>query len=131
MNDQRIKALISEISSDAFYEGIDILDIVENVHPSTRCAVSELSKVDRLRLIIRLAQFELDGLEKANHGSPYDRGTADSYYGRAKNPHYYPNGSYNDPLMTEKEMTVEQIQDYNNGFDDNERDGFFKEWTDS
>ena len=29
-----------------------------------------------------------------SHGSPYDRGSADAYYGRAKDPHKYPSGSY-------------------------------------
>ena len=28
------------------------------------------------------------------HGSPYDRGSADSYYSRTKSPHYYKEGSY-------------------------------------
>jgi hypothetical protein len=27
------------------------------------------------------------------HGSPYDRGSADSYYGRPLSPHWWPNGT--------------------------------------
>ena len=27
------------------------------------------------------------------HGDPFDRGSADSYYGRAPNPHKYPKGT--------------------------------------
>ena len=27
------------------------------------------------------------------HGSPWDRGSADSYYHRPRNPHYYPEGT--------------------------------------
>ena len=29
------------------------------------------------------------------HGSPFDRGSADSWYGRERKPHFYPNGTYN------------------------------------
>ena len=28
------------------------------------------------------------------HGSPFDRGSADSHYGRPQDPHWYPEGSY-------------------------------------
>ncbi len=28
------------------------------------------------------------------HGSPKDRGSADAYYSRPYNPHYWPEGSY-------------------------------------
>lgn len=34
-----------------------------------------------------------------SHGSPYDRGSADAYYGRQKDPHKYPNGTYNAPRI--------------------------------
>ena len=43
------------------------------------------------------------------HGGPYDRGGADSYYGRAKEPHFYPQGTYNGKRVEEFEMTQEQI----------------------
>ena len=29
------------------------------------------------------------------HGSPFDRGSADSWYSRERKPHFYPNGTYN------------------------------------
>jgi len=64
------------------------------------------------------------------HGSPYDRGAADSYYARSKNPHFYPNGTYNNPLVMKGFMTSKEIEDYNKGYDDNERDGHFKDWGD-
>tara|TARA_B100002019_G_scaffold98042_1_gene84454 strand:+ start:1302 stop:1547 length:246 start_codon:yes stop_codon:yes gene_type:complete len=62
------------------------------------------------------------------HGGPYDRGSADSYYGRGKNPHYYPHGTYNGKRVEEFEMTAEEIAEYHKGFDDNEADGNFKDW---
>ena len=33
--------------------------------------------------------------ELIRHGGPWDRGSADSYYRRGANPHYYTGGSYN------------------------------------
>jgi hypothetical protein len=30
----------------------------------------------------------------ATHGSPFDRGSADSWYSRPQQPHWYPEGSY-------------------------------------
>ena len=62
------------------------------------------------------------------HGGPYDRGSADSYYGRGKNPHYYPHGTYNGKRVEEFEMTAKEIAEYHKGFDDNEADGNFKDW---
>ena len=62
------------------------------------------------------------------HGGPYDRGSADSYYGRKKDPHYYPHGTYNGKRVEEFEMTAKEIAEYHKGFDDNEADGNFKDW---
>jgi hypothetical protein len=62
------------------------------------------------------------------HGGPYDRGSADSYYGRAKEPHFYPQGTYNGKRVEEFEMTQEQIDAYNRGYDENESAGNFKDW---
>lgn len=57
------------------------------------------------------------------HGSPYDRGSADSWYSRGRDPHWYPNGTYNgDRIDPSNGMTDEQIAEYNQGYDDNESD---------
>ena len=40
-------------------------------------------------------------------GSPEDRGSADRYYYRRCIPHYYPNGTGNEPRIEEKDMTPE------------------------
>lgn len=60
------------------------------------------------------------------HGSPYDRGAADSYYGRPRNPHYYPEGTYNGQEVTD--LTSEELEAYNAGYDDNESSGVKKDW---
>jgi hypothetical protein len=61
-----------------------------------------------------------------SHGSPYDRGSADSYYQRARSPHYYPQGSYVGERITD--LTLEQLEAYNAGFNDNEATQNFKDY---
>ena len=62
------------------------------------------------------------------HGGPYDRGRADSYYGRGFTPHYYKGGTYFTDRVELKDMTQDEIDAYNAGFDDNEREGDHKDW---
>ena len=62
------------------------------------------------------------------HGGPYDRGRADSYYRRSQKPHYYPNGTNSHPIILKEFMTVTQVNDYNDGYVDNELNGDFKDW---
>lgn len=60
------------------------------------------------------------------HGSLYDRGSADSYYGRGRSPHWYPNGSYNgDPV---EDLTREEVEEYLAGYEYNERYGDKKDY---
>ena len=51
------------------------------------------------------------------HGSPYDRGSADYYYGRGRNPHYYPNGTGNAPRVKVEDMTQAELDAYHAGYD--------------
>ena len=60
------------------------------------------------------------------HGGPYDRGSADSYYRRTRDPHYFVGATYQSPRIDESDMTREEINAYNAGFDDNESEGNFK-----
>ena len=60
------------------------------------------------------------------HGSPYDRGSADSYYRRPPRPHYFVDGSYTSQEVTE--LTIEEAQEYYRGFEDNEASQNFKDW---
>ena len=60
------------------------------------------------------------------HGSPFDRGSADSYYHRPVDPHYYPLGTGNGERVTD--LTPEQIQEYLNGYAWNEAHGDKKNW---
>jgi hypothetical protein len=65
---------------------------------------------------------------ETRHGSPYDRGMADSYYQRGRNPHYFKGDSYNSPRVTYKDMTPDEVVAYHAGYDDNEDAGDYKDW---
>lgn len=62
------------------------------------------------------------------HGGPYDRGSADSYYRRGFQPHYFVGATYQSEVITIDDMTPEEIMAYKAGYDDNEEDGNFKDW---
>jgi hypothetical protein len=63
---------------------------------------------------------------RKQHGSLFDRGSADSYYGRPQEPHWYPEGSYNGNAVTA--LTPEEVQEYLAGYDHNEQFGGKKSW---
>jgi hypothetical protein len=61
--------------------------------------------------------------DRSRHGGLYDRGSADSYYRRAKNPHWYPEGTGHGKKVTD--LTEEEIKEYMLGYDENTE---FKNW---
>jgi len=63
------------------------------------------------------------------HGGPFDRGLADSYYHRDRNPHYYVGASYQSEVLLPKDMTDTEVSDYNAGYDWNEQFGDKKEYA--
>jgi len=63
------------------------------------------------------------------HGGAYDRGSADAYYGRPREPHYYTGASYNSIRLDEVDMSLEEIAAYNQGYDDQVRSGDRKDWN--
>ena len=67
-----------------------------------------------------------ENLVDKSHGSPWDRGGADSYYHRPKDPHYYPLGTGNGYKITE--LTDAQVQEYLAGYEWNEKYGDKKCW---
>jgi hypothetical protein len=62
------------------------------------------------------------------HGSPFDRGSADSYYHRGRDPHWYPEGTYKGERVGKEQMTAQQIQAYLAGYQYNEQFGDKKDW---
>ena len=59
----------------------------------------------------------------ARHGGPFDRGSADSYYSRGREPHYYVGDTAMSAHIEESEMNPEAIEAYNAGYDYNEEYG--------
>ena len=62
------------------------------------------------------------------HGSPADRGSADSWYLRPKNPHYYPHGTDNGTRIEAADMTAAERKAYNDAYDKNEQEGNHKDY---
>lgn len=62
------------------------------------------------------------------HGSPFDRGSADSYYHRPRDPHYWPEGTYKGERISKDQMTPAEVQAYLAGYQWNEQFGDKKDW---
>jgi hypothetical protein len=60
------------------------------------------------------------------HGGPFDRGSADSYYGRGRDPHYYLGGTGTSERVTD--LTPAEVQAYLAGYQYNEQFGDKKNW---
>lgn len=63
------------------------------------------------------------------HGGPFDRGSADSYYGRGRNPHFYVEGTATSARIDQGQMTAEEIQAYLAGYQWNEQFGEKKDFN--
>jgi hypothetical protein len=63
-----------------------------------------------------------------SHGSPFDRGSADSYYNRPLDPHWYPEGSYNGERVDATHMSNRQLREYRAGYAYNEQFGDKKDY---
>jgi hypothetical protein len=81
----------------------------------------ELTDKEKVVQALRGPQFD-----RKQHGSLFDRGSADSYYSRPRDPHYYPEGSYNGDPVTK--LTQLEREEYLAGYDSNERFGHKKSW---
>lgn len=55
-------------------------------------------------------------MTQPRHGGPYDRGSADAYYGREANPHYFVGATYNSTKVEMKDMSPADIEEYMNGY---------------
>jgi hypothetical protein len=63
---------------------------------------------------------------RKNHGSLFDRGSADSYYGRMPQPHFGGVGGESGPRVEVADAT--SVAEYLAGYEDNEQFGSKKEW---
>lgn len=51
------------------------------------------------------------------HGSPYDRGAADAYYGRPCVPHYYVGDTYTSTRLEAVDMSPREVTEYLVGYE--------------
>ena len=80
-------------------------------------------QTDKERVMANLKGWQWD---RRQHGCLYDRGSADSYYGRARRPHY---GGVGGNSGERVEVTdAESVAEYLKGYEDNEASGSKKEW---
>lgn len=64
------------------------------------------------------------------HGGPYDRGSADYWYHRPFEPHFFVGGSYTSDKVELSNMTPAEITAYTAGYRDAEERGDQKDWGD-
>jgi hypothetical protein len=76
---------------------------------------------ERLVKILKGWQFD-----RKQHGCLFDRGSADSYYGRPRSPHY--GGVGGDSGKRVEQLTAEERAEYLAGYEYNERCGDKKDW---
>lgn len=80
-----------------------------------------MSEQELLIQTIKGPQFDRD-----RHGGLFDRGSADSYYGRLARPHWWPEGT---GLGREiAELNQAEVDEYIAGYEWNERHGTKKSW---
>jgi len=77
---------------------------------------------------LRIQHYEQ--IQQRGHGSPYDRGSADSYYRRYPEPHWYPGGTRpGAERVAEADMSDFEIAEYWRGYQENEQIGDHKDWS--
>ena len=65
----------------------------------------------------RLNMTDLPQFDRERNGSLYDRGSADSYYQRPRNPHWWTaNSEYGEKIV---KLTQEEIFEYHLGYTEN------------
>lgn len=62
------------------------------------------------------------------HGGAFDRGAADSYYHRPRDPHFFVGATYMTERIGQDQMTPSEIQAYLAGYQWNEQFGDKKDW---
>ena len=81
----------------------------------------EITSKERVDRVLKGWQFD-----RKQHGCLYDRGSADSYYGRPRDPHYGGVGGNSGKRVDQ--LSIEEIAEYYAGYEYNERFGDKKAW---
>lgn len=69
--------------------------------------------------------------KKVRHGSPEDRGSADKYYGRVYDPHYFTGATRNSECINWQDMTEDETAQYKKGWNEQtyQKDWGTENWT--
>ena len=78
--------------------------------------ILDISEQEQIVRALKGPQFD-----RERHGGLFDRGSADSYYGRWKEPHWWPQGTGQGQQITN--LNEAEIEEYMAGYDWNERHG--------
>jgi hypothetical protein len=82
------------------------------------------TQTEQERVVRALKGWQFD---RKQHGCLYDRGSADSYYGRPRNPHYGGVGGDSGERV-DQGLSIDEIKEYYAGYEYNERFGDKKVW---
>jgi hypothetical protein len=85
--------------------------------------IAMLSTVEQEKIVRALKGWQF---VRGKHGCLFDRGSADSYYGRMPNPHY--GGVGGDSGERVNVADAESVKEYQAGYDYNERFGDKKDY---
>jgi len=78
-------------------------------------------------MLEQVTKIEFNGKTyNQKHGNAFDRGSADSYYGRQRTPHRGGVGGDSGPRI--EQLSEFEIEAYNAGYDYNEHSGDKKNW---
>jgi hypothetical protein len=83
--------------------------------------ILDKSEVEQIVQALRGPQFD-----RKLHGGLFDRGSADSYYSRPQDPHWWPDGTHQGQKITN--LNAAEIEEYLAGYDWNEQYGDKKSW---
>jgi hypothetical protein len=114
---------IYDSESDVIYNHNEFYGLTSN---EQRLEWATEKDVAMARHIPEMPTTPANAFDRIRHGSLYDRGSADSYYGRERYPHWYPNGTYNGDCILA--VTKDEIAEYMAGYDYNEEFGDKKSW---
>ncbi len=80
-------------------------------------------QTEKERVVAGLKGWQFD---RKRHGCLFDRGSADSYYGRTRDPHYGGVGGDSGPRVLVNDAA--SVAEYMAGYADNEASGSKKDW---
>jgi hypothetical protein len=85
--------------------------------------IAMMKHAEQEQIVRALKGWQFD---RTKHGSLFDRGGADSYYGRQPGPHYGGVGGGSGPTVPVTDDA--SVAEYRAGYEANERSGAKKEW---